>query len=82
VKNVRYTVDALAQLKRYGNMSARIRRAVSEYAANDGSRANMVIVMKNSPFSRLRVADFRVIFVETDDTIIVHKIVPRGDVYD
>jgi hypothetical protein len=42
MKAVRYSAEAIASLKRYGNMAARIRRAINEYAANPAAHANNV----------------------------------------
>lgn len=82
MKQVRYTADAAKALKRHGNMAARIRRAITDYAADDpAAHANNVRQLVGSPAKRLRVGDFRVIFEETDAEIIVTKIGPRGSVY-
>jgi mRNA interferase RelE/StbE len=82
VKTVRYTADALKSLKRYGNVAARIRNAIDEYAAGSGAHANSVTRLVGSTASRLRVVDFRALFEESDTDIIVTKIAPRGSVYD
>ena len=82
MKTVRYTPDALKGLKRHGNMAARIRNAIEEYAAETGAHANSVTRLVGSTASRLRVGDFRAIFEETETDIIVTKIAPRGSVYD
>lgn len=80
-KPVRYTMDAARSLRRHGNMAARIRRAIGEYAADAAAHANNVRVLVGVPAKRLRVGDFRVIFEETEAEILVTKIGPRGDVY-
>lgn len=80
-KAIRYTADAARALRRHGNVAARIRRAIGEYAADPAAHANNVRALVGVPAKRLRVGDFRVIFEETGDMILVTKIGPRGDVY-
>jgi mRNA interferase RelE/StbE len=82
VKRVRYSKAANDALERYASMAQRIRRAVAAYAVGDGAHANQVKLLKGSPTKRLRVGDFRVVFVETNDEIYVVRLAPRGDVYD
>ncbi len=82
MKTVRYSAQAIANLKRYGNMTARVRKAMNEYAADPAAHANNVTRLVGSPASRMRVADYRVIFVETEQELVVTRIGPRGDVYD
>lgn len=82
MKEVRYTADAAKSLKRHGNMAGRLRRAIEEYAADGVAHANNVTQMVDSSAKRLRVGDFRMVFEETADAILVTKIGPRGDVYD
>jgi mRNA interferase RelE/StbE len=79
---VRYTTEALRDLKRYGNMTARVRRAVEEYAADPMAHANNVTRLIGSSSSRMRVGDYRVIFVETETELSVVRIGPRGSVCD
>ncbi len=81
MKAVRYTADALRDLKRHGNMAARIRKALAEYARGEGAHANNVTQLVGSSARRMRVSDFRVIFEEEADHILVTRIGPRGDVY-
>jgi len=82
MKTVRYSAQAIANLKRYGNMTARVRKAINEYAADSAAHVNNVTRLVGSPASRMRVADYRVIFVETEQELVVTRIGPRGDVYD
>jgi mRNA interferase RelE/StbE len=82
VKSVRYHPDALKGLMRHGNVAARLRKAIEEYAAETGAHANNVTRLVGSTASRLRVGGFRVIFEESDTEIVVTKIAPRGNVYD
>jgi mRNA interferase RelE/StbE len=82
MKMVRYTTEALRNLKRYGNMTVRIRRAVEEYAADPVAHANNVTRLVGSSSSRMRVGDYRVIFVESETVLSVVRVGPRGSVYD
>jgi mRNA interferase RelE/StbE len=82
MKMVRYTTEALRNLKRYSTMAARIRRAVDEYAADPAAHANNVTKLVGSAASRMRVGDYRVIFVETEAEVSVVRVGPRGGVYD
>ena len=91
---VRYSAEAIANLKRYGTMAARVCRAINEYAANPAAHANDVTRLVGSPASRMHVADCRVIFVETEQALgslasdargqelLVTRTGPRGDVCD
>lgn len=82
MKTVRYTTEALRNLKRRGNMAVRIRRAIEEYAADPAAHANNVTQLIGSSASRMRVGDYRVIFVETDGDLSVVKVGPRGGIYE
>jgi mRNA interferase RelE/StbE len=80
MKKVIYTGDAAKDLRRHGNMAQRLRKAISDYAADPKAHANNV---KNigAAGTRLRVGDYRIIFDETDAEIRVTKVGPRGGVY-
>jgi mRNA interferase RelE/StbE len=82
VKTVRYTTEALKNLKQYGTVAMRVRKAIDDYAANPNSHANNVTQLVGSAASRMRVGDYRVIFVETATDLTVVRIGPRGGVYD
>ena len=82
MKAVRYSAEAIANLKRYGNMAARLRKAINEYAANPAAHANIATRLVGSPASGMRLADYRVIFVETEQELMVTRIGPRANVYD
>jgi mRNA interferase RelE/StbE len=62
-------------------MAVRIRAAIAAYAAT-GAHRNNVTQLVGPRLSRLRVGDFRVIFAEDADEILVLKVGPRGDVYE
>lgn len=82
MKSVRFTADALRDLKRHGNMAAQVRKALMEYAADGIAHSNNVTQLVGSTARRMRVADFRVIFEETEDSLLVTRIGPRGGIYD
>ena len=82
MRTVSYTLSAARDLKRHGNVAGRIRKAVTEYAADPQAHANNVTQLVGSPFWRMRVGDFRAIFELTDTTITVVKVAPRGEAYD
>ena len=82
MKPVIYTADAAKDLKRHGNVATRIRKAIAEYAADPAAHANNVTRLVGSAASRMRVGNFRAVFVETDAMITVTRVGPRGDVYE
>jgi mRNA interferase RelE/StbE len=82
VKRVVYSAAAAKNLRTYRNVSARVMKAISEYASDPHAHANAVTKLVGSQAKRLRVGDFRVIFEETADTLTVTKIGPRGSVYE
>lgn len=81
MKKVRYTTDALKDLKRHGNMRDRLRKAIEDYATAPQAHANNLKPLTGVSGSRLRVGGYRIIFDETDTEITVTKIGPRGGVY-
>jgi mRNA interferase RelE/StbE len=81
VKPVLYTLSALKDLRRHEAIAKRVRKALGEYAADDNAHANNVTRLVGSPAKRLRLGDFRMIFEEDDERILVTKIGPPGGVY-
>ena len=79
MKKVNYTLSAFKDLQRLRSQAARIMSKVSAYAENGEGKATELVGQSGK---RLRVGDFRVIFVETDDEIVVTKVGPRGSIYD
>ena len=55
---------------------------MQDYADGEGAHANRVKQLKGTNTLRLRVGDFRILFVESADEIVVTKVAPRGEVYD
>jgi DNA-binding XRE family transcriptional regulator len=52
------------------------------YAADPKASANQVTELRGQPLKRMRVGDFRVLFQETDEEILVSDLGPRGEIYD
>jgi mRNA interferase RelE/StbE len=82
VKRVLYSKAAEKDLDRHANMAERVYRAMRDYATGTGARANRVKPLKGVESKRLRVGDFRVLFIETADEIVVTRIAPRGSAYE
>ncbi|MFI0843559.1 type II toxin-antitoxin system RelE/ParE family toxin [Mesorhizobium sp. IMUNJ 23232] len=82
MKRVVYLAAALKALRKHRSDAARIDEKIRLYAAEPAALANNVKQLAGSEEKRLRVGDYRVIFLETEDEIIVSRIGPRGSVYD
>jgi len=83
VRTVSYTREALKQLRRIPANTARlITDKVDQYAEDPASLANNVTQLRGRPGWRLRVGDWRVIFMETEQSVEVQLIRPRGSAYD
>ena len=61
---------------------ALIRSKIGQYAARPAALANNVIRLKGSPYLRLRVGDWRVIFEVSGGTLTILDAGHRGSVYD
>lgn len=81
MKEIAYTITAAKALKRHANRSAAIRAKIEQYAITPDSLAANVSALKSIDAKRLRVGDFRVVFSETETTITVLDIGPRGGIY-
>lgn len=79
---VLYLRPAQSALRKYRNVAGKIMGKIDEVAANPEAHANNVTRLQGRPESRLRVGDFRVIFVQEADELIIIDIAPRGGVYD
>ncbi|RUX02020.1 MAG: type II toxin-antitoxin system RelE/ParE family toxin [Mesorhizobium sp.] len=73
---------AAKALRKHRVDAERILSKIETYATDASTLANSVKALQGSSALRLRVGDYRVIFEETDQEIIVTKIGPRGSVYD
>jgi mRNA interferase RelE/StbE len=76
------TRTAATALRRYANRAKLIRTKIAQYAGDASSQANNVRQLVGVDAKRLRIGDFRVIFTETNDTIVVLDIGPRGGIYE
>ena len=81
MKKVVLLDPAVAALRKHRNVAERILGKLAAYAENPASLANQVTELRELPFKRLRVGDFRVLFEETETEIIVSDIGPRGSIY-
>ena len=82
MKAVLYTKIALRSLQTHRNRAKQIRAKIEQYATNPAALANNVIQLTGSSAKRLRIAGFRVLFTETETTLIVLDIGPRGEIYE
>jgi mRNA interferase RelE/StbE len=82
VKRVIFLPPAAKDLRRYRADAGRLVAKIEAYADAPETLANNVKSLKGSTALRLRVGEFRIIFEETPDEIIVTKIAPRGSAYD
>ncbi|MBR0750696.1 type II toxin-antitoxin system RelE/ParE family toxin [Bradyrhizobium jicamae] len=82
MKTVLYTKAALRSLQAHKNRAKQIRAKIDQYAATPETLANNVIQLSGSSAKRLRIASFRVLFTETETTITVLDVGPRGGIYE
>ena len=83
MKTIRCLPLARKALRRHRTDAERIRRKIAAYATDSAAQANNVKRLRGRRLTlRLRVGDFRVLFVENDDGILVIDIGPRGAIYD
>jgi mRNA interferase RelE/StbE len=83
-KTVKYSRQALRTLERIDRAtSERIRAKVRQLASDPQALANNVSALKGSGgLMRLRVGDWRVIYVEDLVVLLVVKVALRGSVYE
>ena len=81
MKAVRYLPAAQRALRKHRNVATRIMK-IDELAARPDAFANLVMPLKGRPERRLRVGDYRVLFIVEGDELLVIDIGPRGDIYD
>jgi mRNA interferase RelE/StbE len=82
MKTVLYTKTALRSLQAHSNRAKQIRARIEQYATNPAALANNVIPLSGSSAKRLRIAGFRVLFTETETTIAILDLGPRGEIYE
>ena len=79
---VRFLPPAQRALLRHRNVAKRILAKIQELAEAPDGQANNVTRLQGRPESRLRVGDFRIIFLRDGDDLLVVDIAPRGSIYD
>jgi mRNA interferase RelE/StbE len=82
MKTITYTPRAARALREHANRAQLILSKIEQYAADPAAQANNVKKLRGRHDYRLRVGDFRVVFSETNDTITIHDIGPRGGIYE
>ncbi len=81
-KRVDYTKQAMRDLRRMPrNESQRVMDKIDQYAEDPAAQANNVKALRGRDGYRLRVGDWRVIFADSDDTVIVLRVRQRGSAY-
>lgn len=68
---IAYSKTAANSLRKHANRAAAIISKIEQYAADPASLANRVTPLIGRDGKRLRVGEFRVLFTETADTIII-----------
>jgi mRNA interferase RelE/StbE len=80
MKTVSYTISATRQLRK---LPAEIReRIIDKLRRYAESGAGDVKALSGQPGARLRIGDYRVIFVEAADVISVRAVGHRSDIYE
>lgn len=83
MKEVAYSKQALKALRRMPRpLSQRVRDKIELYAEQPEALANDVSALQGRPGLRLRVGSWRVVLTETEDSISVLLIAPRGAAYE
>jgi mRNA interferase RelE/StbE len=79
VKTIAYTLTTRRALRKLsGSVQAQIEAKLAHYAEAGGGD---VKALTGSPGARLRIGDWRVIFVETETTIEVRAVGHRREIY-
>jgi mRNA interferase RelE/StbE len=81
MKKIVFTRTAAASLRKHANRADGILAKIRQYADDPATLRNNVTVLVGRDGKRLRVGDFRVLFNETADSIIVEDVGPRGGIY-
>ena len=82
MKRVVYLTADIKSLRKHKADAARIVDKIAVYAETPEAMVNNVKKLVGSDEMRLRVGDYRIIFTETEDEVIVSRIGPRGSVYE
>lgn len=80
MKKIVFTRTAAAALRRHANRADAILAKIRQYADDPAALRNNVSVLVGRDGKRLRVGDFRVLFCETADSIIVEDVGSRGGI--
>lgn len=82
MKQITYTATAQKALRKIGHVEAkRIVGKIVAYASDPAAQANNVKALQGSDYLRLRVGDYRVIFTEDMQVLVILQIGHRKDVY-
>lgn len=83
MKEIAYSKSALKALRRMPrNTALLVRDKIVQYATAPVSLGNNVTPLVGSPYTRLRVGDWRVIMDEQGRVLNILHIRPRGGAYD
>jgi mRNA interferase RelE/StbE len=80
MKTVRYTADALNDLRKLRNDAKAIMAKIARYAETGAGDVKGLVGRGGA--RRIRIGDFRAVFEETATGIIVTKIGHRRDIYE
>lgn len=79
MKTVTYTLAARRSLRKLpGDVRQQVEAKLARYAETG---AGDIKALSGQPGARLRVGDYRVIFIETEATVEVHAIGHRREIY-
>lgn len=78
MKQVRYSLDASRALRKHRADAERIKAKIEHYATTGVGDVKRLV---GRPALRLRVGDYRVIFIEDREFVSVTEIGPRGSIY-
>ena len=82
MKSVIYSKDAHSKMRKLPrDLSVRIRKQVCKYADNPPANQHMIKHVINTDKYRIRVGSWRIFFIETNDTVFVTHVAPRGGAY-
>jgi mRNA interferase RelE/StbE len=79
MKDIVYQDVALKALRKYRSASDFIMNKIETYAKTGGG--NVKTLVNKDDQKRLRVGDYRVLFIENDKTIEIQDIGHRSDIY-
>ena len=82
MKDVRYTEDALKDMRKLGHVAAgKIEDKILAYAANPSAYANQVKKLRGIEALRLRAGDYRILFTEDGVVLRILRIGHRREIY-